>query len=202
MRGSRLEEGWHDRERQRHDQDPRLRPTRPERSGSVVEETEATGSSGTNDAELLGAAPSRTSEIAAEAGGSPSSEAPLDHAPHQGFGRVGSHGSPLHRPKLVERVIRESNDPRGTRHVGRLQTLVSTHLPQRGEAGRKAESAGAGSARRGGSTLTTGARLVAGERVRGDRGQTSSERAAACSDREVGGFYQRKASWFRYSSSP
>jgi hypothetical protein len=124
MRGSRLEEGWHDRERQRHDQDPRLRPTTPEYTGSVVGETAATGSSGTNDAELLGAAPPRPSEIAAEAGGSPSSEAPLDHAPRQGFGRVGRHGSPLHRPKLVERVIRESNDPRGTRHVGRLQTLV------------------------------------------------------------------------------
>ena len=80
MRGSRLEEGWHDRERQRHDQDPRLRPTKPEYSGSVVEETAATGSSGTNDAELLGAAPPRPSVIAAEAGGSPSSEAPLDHA--------------------------------------------------------------------------------------------------------------------------
>lgn len=80
MRGSRLEEGWHDRERQRHDQDPRLRPTRPDNSGSVVEETAATGSSGTNDAELLGAAPPRPSVIAAEAGGSPSSEAPLDHA--------------------------------------------------------------------------------------------------------------------------
>jgi hypothetical protein len=47
MRGSRLEEGWHDRERQRHDQDPRLRPTKPEYSGSVVGETAATGSSGT-----------------------------------------------------------------------------------------------------------------------------------------------------------
>lgn len=36
MRGSRLEDGWRDRERQRQDHDPRLRPTKPERSGSVV----------------------------------------------------------------------------------------------------------------------------------------------------------------------
>lgn len=89
-RGSRLEEGWHDRERQRHDQDPRLRPTKPEYSGSVVEETAATGSSGTNDAELLEAAPSRPSEIAAEAGGSPSSEAPLEGSSAAiGRGRIG-----------------------------------------------------------------------------------------------------------------
>jgi len=46
MRGSRLEEGWDDRERQRQDQDPRLRPTKPELQGASFEETEATGSSG------------------------------------------------------------------------------------------------------------------------------------------------------------
>jgi len=202
MRGSRLEEGWHDRERQRQDQDPRLRPTKPERSGSSFEGTEATGPSGTNDAELLGAAPPRPSvdpcrswRLAVKRGSTRSCPPPR-------FRPGGDHGSPLHRPKLLERVIRESSDPMGARYVGRLQTLVSTHLPKRGEAGRKAESAGAGSARHGGSTLTAGARLAAGERVRGDRGQTLSERAAACSDREIGGFYQRKASWFRYSLSP
>jgi len=77
-----------------------------------------------------------------------------------------------------------------------------THLPQRGEAGRKAESAGAGSARRGGSTLTTG---VDSRRVKGCgviAGKRQSERATACSDRKIGGFCQRKASWFRCSSSP
>jgi hypothetical protein len=99
-RGSRLEEGWRDRGRQRHDQDPRLRPTKPERSGSIFEETEATGSSGTNDAELLGAAPPRPSVIAAEAGGSSSSEAPLDHVLRQGFGRAGGSWKPASPAKV------------------------------------------------------------------------------------------------------
>lgn len=100
MRGSRLEESWHDRERQRHDQDPRLRPTKLEYTGSVVRRDRGHGLIRTNDAELLGAAPSRPSVIAAEAGGSPSSEAPLDHALRQGFGRVGEPWKPASPAKV------------------------------------------------------------------------------------------------------
>lgn len=60
-RGSRSEEGWRDRERQRRDQDPCLRPTTPERSGSVVRRDRGHGLIRTNDAEPLEAAPSRPS---------------------------------------------------------------------------------------------------------------------------------------------
>ena len=203
MRGSRLEEGWHDRERQRHDQDPRLRPTRPEYSGSVVEETAATGSSGTNDAELLEAAPSRPSVDRCRSWRFAVKRGSTRSCPPPRFRPGGEPWKPASPAKVGgegDSRIERSKGYSSCRSVA--DAGFWTHLPQRGEAGRKAESAGAGSARRGGSTLTTGARLVAGERVRGDRGQTSSERAAACSDREIGGFYQRKASWFRYSSSP
>jgi hypothetical protein len=82
MRDSPPEQSRRDRERQRRDQDPRFRPTTPERQGALLEETQAKGSSGSSDAGLLGKEP-EGHLMPAKAGGSPSSEAPLDHAPRQ-----------------------------------------------------------------------------------------------------------------------
>jgi hypothetical protein len=173
MRGSRLEEGWHDRERQRHDQDPRLRPTKPEFSGSVVEETAATGSSGTNDAELLGAAPPRPSVIAAEAGGSSSNEAPLDHALPPRFRPGGEPWKPASPAK-----VGGEGDSRIERSKGysSCRSVADAGKDASSPAGRSRPQ---GRERRRRVSLTRrlhvdhGSRFAVGERVRGDRGQTS-----------------------------
>jgi len=121
--------------------------------------------------------------------------------PPRGFGRMGTWklASPVKAGGEGDSRIERSKGCSSRRSVA---DVGRTHLPQRGEAGRKAESAGAGYARRGGSTLTAG---VDSRRVKGCgviAGKRHSERAAACSDREIGGFDRQKASWFRHLPSP
>jgi len=103
--------------------------------GASLEETEATGSSGSSDAGLLEEEIEGHLMIHAEAGGSSSNEAPLDHVLRQGFGRAGSWklASPVKTggegDSRIERSIGCSSC-RSVAEVGR------THLPRRGEAGR------------------------------------------------------------------
>lgn len=173
MRGSRPEQRWRDRERQRQDQGPRLRLTKPERSGSVARRDRGHGLIRIERSWAPREGNRGSSMIGAEAGGSPSSEAPLDHVLRQGFGPTEGHGSSLHRRKLVGRVIRESNDPRGARHD---RSVADAGKDASSPAGRSRPQ-GRERRRRVSSTrrlhVDHGSRFAAGERVRGDRGQTS-----------------------------
>jgi hypothetical protein len=82
-RGSHPEQRWRDRERQRHDQDPRLRPKKPERPGSVARRDRGHGLIRVERCWTPREGTRGSSVIGAEAGGSPSSEVPLDHARRQ-----------------------------------------------------------------------------------------------------------------------
>jgi hypothetical protein len=89
-RGSHPEQRWRDRERQRQDQDPRLRPNKPERPGSVARRDRGHGLIRIERCWTPREGTRGSSVIGAEAGGSPSSEAPLDHVHRKvaaGFGR-------------------------------------------------------------------------------------------------------------------
>lgn len=137
MRESHPEQGRRDRGRQRQDPDPRLRPITPERSGCALEETQATGSSGSSDAGPLGEEPE------GHLGSMPKLEARRQarlhsiHAPSR-FRPDARRGSPLHLRKpggegdsRIERSM-ECSYRKSVADVGRA------HLPQRGGAGRKA----------------------------------------------------------------
>jgi len=139
MRESHPEQGRRDRGRQRQDLDPRLRPKTPERSGSALEETEATGSSGSSDAGPLGEEPE------GHLGSMPKLEARRQarlHSimPRQGFGRTRGVEARFTCESLVERVIRESNDPWGARIASRLQTLEERIFPSGAERAARPES--------------------------------------------------------------
>jgi len=128
MRDSPPEQSRRDRERQRQAQDPRFRPTTPERPGCVARRDQGHGLIRVERCWASREGTRGPSGMPAEAGGSPSSEVPLDHAPRQvSAGR--ERGSSLHLRKPVGRVIRESSDPWGARDVGRLQTLEGRIFP-------------------------------------------------------------------------
>jgi hypothetical protein len=144
-RGSHPEQRWRDRERQRQDQDPRLRPNTPERPGSVARRDRGQGlirvercwtpREGTRGSSLIGA----------EAGGSPSSEVPLDHARRKVSASRGA-WKPTSSAKAGGEGDSRIERSKGCSSRRSVAEVGRTHLPQRGEAGRKAESAGAGSA--------------------------------------------------------
>jgi len=96
-RGSHPEQRRRDRERQRQDQDPRSRPTTPERPGSVARRDRGHGLIRVERCWASRKGNREPSVMLAEAGGSPSSGAPLDHALRQGFDRTGSMEAPLTR---------------------------------------------------------------------------------------------------------
>jgi len=79
-RGSHPEQRWRDRERQRQDQGPRLRLKKPERPGSVARRDRGHGLIRVERCWTPREGTRGSSVIGAEAGGSPSSEVPLDHA--------------------------------------------------------------------------------------------------------------------------
>jgi len=144
-RGSHPEQRWRDRERQRQDQDPRLRPKKPGRPGSVARRDRGQGLIRVERCWTPREGTRGSSVIGAEAGGSPSSEVPLDHAR-----RKVSAGREAWKPTSSAKAGGEG-DSRIERSKGcssrrSVAEVGRTHLPQRGEAGRKAESAGAGSA--------------------------------------------------------
>lgn len=96
--------------------------------GASLEETKATGSSGSSDAGLLGEEPE------SHLGYLPKLEARRQARFHSIMPLVrprpdGERGSSLHLRKTVGRVIRESSDPWGARDVGRLQTLEGRIFP-------------------------------------------------------------------------
>lgn len=110
--------------------------------GAPLGEPGITGSSGPSGAGLLGdRGPSMRS---AEAGGSSSNEAPLDHASVKvSAGRSAWKPAPGRKP--MERVIRGSSDPQGARVVSRLQMLGRRTFPA-GQSEPKGERRHAGSA--------------------------------------------------------
>jgi len=142
-RASNPEESWGDRERQRRDQALVSGRKRRDVQGASLEETEATGSSGSSDAGLLEEELEGHLMIHAEAGGSSSNEAPLDHVLRRGFGRAGSWklASPAKAGGKGDSRIERSTGCSSRRSVAEVGRM---HLPRRGEAGREAESAGAG----------------------------------------------------------
>lgn len=113
----------------------------------------------------------------AEAGGSPSSEASTRSCPPSGFRPDGEHGSSLHPRKPVGRVIRESSDPWGARHVGRLQTLEGRIFPSGARKAARPTAPARGQLDAAALTLTAGvdSRWVKGCGVRA--GKRNSERA-------------------------
>jgi hypothetical protein len=139
-------ERWHDRERQRQDRGPRLRQTTPERSGCAARRDRGQGliriercwasREGTRE---LTCDSCQSWRLAVKPGSTRS-------CPPSRFRPDAEHGSPLYPRKPVERVIRGSSDPWGARDVRSVADVGRTRLPQRGEAGRKAESTSAGSA--------------------------------------------------------
>jgi hypothetical protein len=137
MRDSPPEQSRRDRERQRRDQDPRSRPTTPGRPGGVARRDQGHGLIRVERCWASRGGTREPSGIPAKAGGSPSSEAPLDHAPSR-FRPDARRGSPLHLRKpggegdsRIERSM-ECSYRKSVADVGRA------HLPQRGGAGRKA----------------------------------------------------------------
>jgi len=152
MRGSHPEQRWRDRERQRQDQDPRLRPKKPERPGSVARRDRGQG--------LI-----RVERCWTPREGNPRvicdrcrswrlavKRDSTRSCPPQGYRRF--------RPVLTRQRAWKPTSPakaggEGDSRIERSKGCSSrrsvaevgrTHLPQRGEAGRKAEIAGAGSA--------------------------------------------------------